>query len=408
MYDVNKIRRDFPILSRKINGNPLVYFDNAATSQKPECVLKAMDSYYRHSNANVHRGIHTLANEATSGYEESRNKIRNFINAKTVREIVFTKNITEALNLVVYTWGRKFLRKGDEVILSVMEHHSNIVPWQILAKENKFKLKFIGIDKDGKLDLKQYAKLLNRKTRMVSVVWGSNMLGTINPVEKITDMAKNNNSRVLIDAAQYAPHAPINVQKTGCDFLCFTGHKMLGPMGTGVLWAHEKLLEEMPPFLGGGDMIKEVYLDHFVQNELPNKFEAGTPNVAGFIGLGSAVDYLTNLGMDNIHTYEQTLTAYALDKLARIPRLSLYGPMDVNCRGAIITFNIEGIHPHDVAQILDNEGIAIRVGHHCTMPLHLDLKLNASCRASMYLYNTTEEIDRLAEAIEKVKKIFRI
>lgn len=408
MYNVNKIRQDFPILKRKINGKPLVYFDNAATSQKPETVLTAMDSYYRYGNANVHRGIHTLANEATTEYENSRNKIKDFIKARSHREIIFTKNDTEALNLVVYTFGRKFLQKNDEVILTVTEHHSNIVPWQILAKEKGIKLKFVGIDREGKLDLLEYAKMLNPKTKIVSFVWTSNMLGTINPAEKIIDMAKNNNSYVLVDAAQYVPHAPVNVSRLGCDFLTFTGHKMLGPMGTGVLWAKEKILEVMPPFLGGGDMIKEVYLDHTVYNDPPYKFEAGTPNVGGFVGLGAAIDYLNLIGIQNIHKYEQTLTDYGLHALKKIKGLTIYGPMNPSIRSAILTFNINGIHPHDVAQILDNEGIAVRVGHHCTMPLHLNLGLNASCRASLYLYNTREEIDKLVSAIEKVKKVFRI
>ncbi len=408
MFDVNKIRKDFPILKRKINGYPLVYFDNAATSQKPESVIEAVNDYYRNYNANVHRGIHTLANEATQAYEAVRDKVKKFINAASAEEIIFTKNDTEGINLVAYSWGRQNLKKGDEIILTVMEHHSNLVPWQFIAREKGAKLKFIDIDKDGQLDLNSFSRLLNSKTKLVAFVWVSNALGTINPVEKIIKLAHQNHSLALVDAAQYAPHCPIDVQKIGADFLAFTGHKMLGPMGTGILWAKEKLLEKMPPFLGGGDMILEVYLTKTIPNQLPYKFEAGTPNVGGVIGLGAAIDYLNKVGLLNIREQEKQLTKYALDKLGQIKNVLIYGPRDVNVRGGIITFNLKGIHPHDVAQILDDYGIAIRVGHHCAMPLHQRLSLTASCRASFYLYNTPQEIDRLIDAINQAKKIFRI
>jgi cysteine desulfurase/selenocysteine lyase len=406
MFNINKIRRDFPILSRKISGKKLVYFDNAATSQKPKSVISSMVDYYENHNANVHRGIHTLASEATNLYEGARTKIKNFINAKTTKEIIFTKNITESLNLVAYTWGRKNLQKGDEVLLTVMEHHSDIVPWQIVAQEKQAVLKFIDINENGMLDIASLHKLLSKKTKIVGIAWVSNALGTINPVEKIIKLAHEHGALVLIDAAQYAPHDKIDVQKLDCDFLGFTGHKMLGPMGTGILYVKEKILEGLPPFLGGGDMIKEVYFDHAVYNELPYKFEAGTPNVGGAIGLGSAIDYLSKIGFDNIRKHEKNLTAYGLKALRSLKNVTLYGPADINNRMAILNFNINGIHPHDVAQILDNEGIAIRVGHHCTMPLHLRLSLNASCRASLYLYNTVREIDKLCMGIEKVKKVF--
>lgn len=408
MLDVTKIRRDFPILKRKINGKRLVYFDNAATSQKPKSVIDSMVDYYSNQNANVHRGIHTLASEATREYELSREKIKNFINAKSTREIIFTKNVTESLNLIVYTWGRKFLKKGDEVLLTVMEHHSNIVPWQILAQEKGIILKFIDINKNGELDLDSFQKLLNKKTKITAFTFVSNTLGTINPVQQLTKLSHQSGSIVLIDAAQYAPHDLIDVQRLNCDFLVFTGHKMLGPMGTGVLYGKEEILENMPPFLGGGDMIKEVYLEKTIYNDLPYKFEAGTPNVGGFIGLGTAIDYLNNVGLENIRKHEQVLTKYALERMQEIKGINLYGPLNVEYRGGIVTFNIQDVHPHDVAQILDNEGIAIRVGHHCTMPLHTRLQLNASCRASFYLYNTMDEIDRLILAINKVKKMFRV
>lgn len=408
MLNVNKIRQDFPILKRKINGYPLVYLDNAATSQKPEVVIEATNDYYRNYNANVHRGIHTLANEATQAYEGVREKTKKFINAKSTKEIIFTKNDTEGINLVAYSWGRQNIKKGDEIILTVMEHHSNLVPWQFIAKEKGAKLKFIDIDEEGNLDLDSFTRLLNKKTKLVSIVWISNALGTINPVEKIIKLAHQNGSRVLIDAAQFAPHMPINVQKINTDFLAFTGHKMLGPMGTGVLWGKEEILEQMPPFLGGGDMIREVYLEKTIPNDLPYKFEAGTPNVGGIIGLGAAIDYLNKIGLDKIRSHEKKLTQYALDKLSKMKDITVYGPKDTDKRGGIITFNIKGIHPHDVAQILDDYGIAIRVGHHCTMPLHQRLSLTASCRASLYLYNTKEEIDKLADTIIKIKGIFRI
>lgn len=408
MFNVKLYRQDFPILKRKINGHPLVYFDNAATSQKPQIVIDAISNYYEDYNANVHRGVHTLASEATIAYEESREKIRKFINAKSTKEIIFTKNDTEAINLVAYSWGRNNLKKGDEILLSVTEHHSNLVPWQILVQEKGVKLKFIDIDSEGNLDINSFAQNLNHKTKLVAVTWISNALGTINPVEKLIKLSHQNGSLVLIDGAQFVPHQTTDVQKINCDFLAFTGHKMLGPMGTGVLFAKEKILENMPPFLSGGDMIREVYLEKTTYNDLPYKFEAGTPDVAGFIALGKAITYLNSVGLMQIRDHEKKLTRYALKKMSEIKNVEIYGSRDANNRGGIITFNIAGIHPHDAAQVFDDSGIAIRSGHHCTMPLHHRLKLTASCRASFYLYNTSDEIERMLTAILKVKKVFDI
>ncbi len=407
MYNINKIRADFPILKRKINGKPLVYFDNAATSQKPESVLLAMDDYYRNHNSNVHRGIHTLSSEATTMYEDAREKIQKFINARSEKEVILTKNITESINLVAYSWGRQNIKKGDEIILSIMEHHANLVPWQFVALEKHAKLRFIDIDKEGNLDMDSFKRLLNPKTKLVGIIWTSSVLGTINPLKEIIKLSHQNNTPVLVDAAQYAPHKKIDVQKLQCDFLGFTGHKMLGPMGTGVLWAKESILENMPPFLGGGAMIKEVYMEKTIFNDLPDKFEAGTPDVGGVVGLGAAIDYLSSIGFDDIEEYEKELTCYGLEQLKSLPNIELYGPLDANKRASIITFNVKGVHPHDVAQILDDQGIAIRVGHHCTMPLHQRLEINASCRASLYLYNTKEEIDRLVSGLSRVRKIFK-
>jgi len=407
MIDTQAIRRDFPILSRQINGKPLVYLDNAATSQKPKQVIKAVSEYYRRHNANVHRGIHTLAEEATNSYEEARKKVARFINARSEREVVFVRNATEAINLVAYAWGKRNLKQGDEILTTVMEHHSNLVPWQILARETGSTLKFLDIDEDGFLKLNDLAKLLTPKTKLVAVTWVSNVLGTINPVREITKAAHAKGALVLVDGAQRAPHVPIDVQREGFDFLAFTGHKMLAPMGIGVLWVRQKILEEMDPFLSGGDAIKEVTLEETIFNDLPWKFEAGTPNVGGVVGLGAAVDYLSKIGMKNIRTHSEQLTAYGLKRLNQVKSLKIYGPSDSNDRGSVFSFTIDGIHPHDLATALDQEGIAIRSGHHCAMPLHTRLGVTATARASFYLYNTEEEIDRLVEGIEKAKKIFR-
>ncbi len=408
MLNISKIRQDFPILKRKVHGKPLVYLDNAATTQKPKQVIDALVDYYSNHNANIHRGIHTLAEEATAMHEEAREKIVKFIGAASSKEIIFVRNTTEAINLVAYSWGRTFLKAGDEVILSESEHHSNIVPWQILAKEKEVKLLFVPVTKEGYFDLEYYKKILTGKVKLVSIVHISNVLGTINPIVEIGNLAHKVGSKLLIDGAQSVPRMTTDVSKLNCDFLVASGHKMLGPTGIGFLYVKKGILESMPPFLSGGDMIREVYLDHSEWNELPYKFEAGTPNIADAIAYGAAIDYLENLGMENIFAHEKELTDYALSRLRNISDLSLYGPKNTKDKSGVISFSIKGIHPHDVAQILDKEGIAIRSGFHCAMPLHQKLELPATCRASFYIYNTKEEIDRLVEGINKAIKLFRI
>jgi cysteine desulfurase/selenocysteine lyase len=404
--DAREVRNDFPILKRETQpGVPLIYLDNAATSQKPSVVIDTMNQYYRQQNANIHRGIHQLAEEATAAYEAARQRIANFINAHTWREIIFTRNTTESINLLARTWGTANLQSGDRVLLTEMEHHSNIVPWQILAAERGLVLDFIPVTRDGQLDMEAYNSLLEREPKLVSFTQMSNMLGTITPAQEITRLAKEAGAVVAVDGAQSVPHIPVDVQTLGIDFMAFSAHKMLGPTGIGVFYGREKLLEEMPPFLGGGDMIKRVELDGFTMNDLPYKFEAGTPPIAEGIGFGAAVDYLDTIGMDNVHAYEQRITEYALDRLEEIPGVQVYGPSFEN-KGAVASFTIEGTHPHDVAQILDNEGIAVRAGHHCAMPVHRKFDILATTRASFYIYNTEDEIDRLAEALYKVKGLF--
>lgn len=410
MLDTKKIRKDFPILKRKYHGHPLVYFDNGATSQKPKQVIKAISDFYFLHNANINRSAHFLGEEATQMYEEARLEVANFIGAESSKEIIFVRNSTEAINLVAYAWGRKNILEGDEIITTEMEHHSNLVPWQVLAKEKKAKLKFIPFDKDGFLDLSMLSKLVTKKTKIVSLVHVSNMLGTINPIKKIIKMVKEINPQtlVLVDGSQSVQHLPVFVKDLDGDFFAFTGHKMLGPLGIGVLWAKEKILSEMPPFLSGGDMIKEVYLDHVTWNELPEKFEAGTPNVEGAIGLAEAIRYLNKLGMTEIRKHEIELVKYILAKLSKIPEITVYGPKNPDLRGGLVSFNIKGIHPHDVSQVFSNQGICVRAGHHCTMPLHQKLNIPASVRASFYIYNTKEEIDLMIEAINKVIRIFKV
>lgn len=408
MMDIQQIRKDFPILNRKINGKPLVYLDNAATTQKPRQVIDALVDYYENHNANIHRGIHTLAEEATSMYENAREKIAKFIGADSSKEIIFVRNSTEAINLVAYSWGRTFLKSGDEIVLSESEHHSNLVPWQLLAKEKGVKLLFIPLNKEGYLDLSYFKKMLSSKVKLVSLIHISNVLGAINPVSEIGRLAHDVGAKFLIDGAQSVPRMPINVKDLNCDFLVASGHKMLGPTGIGFLYGKEELLEKMPPFLGGGDMIREVYLDYSVWNEIPFKFEAGTPNIADAIGLGVAVDYLENIGMDNIFAHEKELTRYTLEKLSEISGITIYGPKTTDSKTGVVSFTLKGVHPHDVAQILDQEGIAIRSGFHCAMPLHQKFKLHSTCRASFYIYNTIEEIDKLVQGIGKVKKTFTV
>ncbi len=405
--DVWAVRRDFPVLDQQVNGHPLVYLDNAATSQKPLCVIEALDEYYRRYNANVHRGIHKLSEEATAAYEEARQKVARFLNAHSPKEIIFTRNTTEAINLVAYSWGRANIREGDEIVLTEMEHHSNLVPWQLLAQEKGARLRFIPVTDEGLLDLDALDELLTERTKLVSVVHMSNVLGTINPVTEITRRAHEIGALVLLDGAQSVPHLQVDVQKLDCDFLAFSGHKMCGPTGIGVLYGKRELLEAMPPFLGGGDMIKEVHLEWSTWNSLPWKFEAGTPSIAQGIGLGHAVDYLSNIGMEAIHAHEREIVAYALGRLSEIDGLTIYGP-PAEQRGGVVAFNLQGVHPHDVAAILDSHGVAIRAGHHCAQPLMRRLGVVATARASFYLYNTCEEVDVLLHAIEKVKEVFGV
>lgn len=406
-YLVEAVRADFPILHQEHHaGVPLIYLDNAATSQKPLAVINALDDYYRRYNANVHRGIHKLSEEATAAYEEARIKIRKFINANSKREIIFTRGTTEGINLVAQTWGRANLKAGDVVLSTQMEHHSNIVPWQLLAAEKGITLRFVPVLPDGTLDMDAYAACLrNEPVKLVTVTYVSNVLGTINPVAGMAPLAHEVGALILVDAAQAAPHMAMDVQKLGVDFLAFSGHKMLGPTGSGVLYGKREILEAMPPWMGGGDMISHVRLDGSTWNELPYKFEAGTPSIAEMIGLGYAVDYLTSLGMDNVQAHEHALIGYALERLADVQRLTLYGPT-ASKKGAVATFTMAGIHAHDIAQMLDTDGIAVRVGHHCAMPLHDCLGIPASARASFYLYNTFAEIDALIKGLYKAKKAF--
>lgn len=407
-FDSARIRADFPVLAREIHpGVPLVYLDSTATSQKPSVVLKAMDDFYRCCNANIHRGVHTLAEESTGSYEFARQKVAEFIGSPSPRQVIFTRNTTESINLVAYTWGRVNLRAGDVIILTEMEHHSNIVPWQILSAEKNIQLEFIPVTEDGLLDLDEYRRLLDLRPKMVAFTHMSNVLGTVNPAAEMIRLAHAVGAIVLLDGAQSVPHRPVNVQALDCDFLAFSAHKMCGPTGIGVLYGRKALLEAMPPFLGGGDMIKRVHLRSFTPNELPNKFEAGTPAIAEAVGLGAAVDYLTSVGMEAIAAHEQEIVAYALDRLAEIPGVSVFGPTAVH-KGGVASFMLKEVHPHDIAQILDGQGIAIRAGHHCAMPLHEKFGLPATARASFYLYNTFEEVDKLVEGIYKVKMVFRV
>jgi cysteine desulfurase/selenocysteine lyase len=403
--DVASLREDFPILEQTINGKPLVYLDSAATSQKPESVIRAFDTYYRTTNANIHRGIYQLAEQATAQYENARKKAQKFINAASWREIVWTRNATEALNLVAYSYGRRNVRAGDEIVISVLEHHSNIVPWQLLANEQSATLKHIPIDSTGQLVLDDLNKLITERTKIVAVTMMSNVTGAITPLEEIIERAHKVGAVVVVDAAQSVPHMPVDVRALDADFLAFSGHKMLGPF-VGVLYGKRALLETMPPFLGGGDMIRTVELQSSTWNELPFKFEAGTPAIAEAIALGAAIDYLNALGMENIRAHEQELTAYALKKLAEVPTLRVIGPSDVAQRGGIAAFELPGVHPHDIAAILDRDAICIRAGHHCAQPLHDCYNLPATARASFYVYNTPDEVDALVNSLLQVRKMF--
>jgi len=404
--NTDEIRADFPILRREIApGVPLIYLDSTATSQKPDTVIQAMDQYYRVYNANIHRGVHTLAEEATAAYEKARETVADFIGAGSAREIIYTRNTTEAINLVAMTWGRANLQSGDTVVLTEMEHHSNLVPWQLIAAERNLKLEFIEVTPNGLLDLDSYRKLLQDHPKLVAFAHISNVLGTINPAKEIIALAHQAGSVTMVDAAQSVPHIQVNVQDLDTDFLAFSAHKMCGPTGIGVLYGKKQLLDGMPPFMGGGDMIKRVYLRTFAPNEVPHKFEAGTPAIAEAIGLGAAVRYLQSVGMEAVAQHEHEMISYALERLEEVPGVKIFGPT-ADKKGGVASFTLSGIHPHDVAQILDRDGIAVRAGHHCAMPLHDKFNITATTRASFYLYNTTHEIDQLIEGLYKVKQIF--
>jgi cysteine desulfurase/selenocysteine lyase len=403
--DVSRIRSDFPILKRLINGKELVYLDSAASSQKPAPVLDAMDTYYRTTHANVHRGVHTLSEEATAQYEGARAKIAQFVGACCPKEVIWTRNATEAINLVAYTWGRANLRQGDHILLTEMEHHANLVPWQILAAEKDLTLDFVPLADDGTLRLEGLNKLLTARTKLFAFTAASNVLGTINPVREMTQAAHRMGARVLVDGAQSVPHLAVDVQSLDIDFMAFSAHKMLGPTGIGALWGRREILNAMPPFMGGGDMIREVHLRSFKPSELPWKFEAGTPAIAEAVGFGAAVDYLEALGMDAVHAHEREITAYAMERLSEIKGLRILGPA-THLRGGLVSFTLGDIHPHDIAGALDTMGIAVRAGHHCAMPLHERLGIPASARASFYVYTTRTEVDALVEGLEQVVKYF--
>ncbi len=403
-FDVHKLREEFPILHQTINGKPLIYFDNTATNQKPRSVIESINNYYEKINSNVHRGVHFLSEKATEAYEGAREKVKEFINAKSIKEIIFVRGTTEAINLVVSSYGRLNINAGDEVIISQMEHHSNFVPWQILCKEKNAKLKFIPVNDEGELIMDEFEKMINEKTKFISVVYVSNSLGTINPVKKIIEIAHKYNIPVMLDAAQAAPHLKIDVQYLDCDFLAFSGHKMYGPTGIGILYAKENFLESMPPYQGGGEMIKSVTYEKTIYNELPFKFEAGTPNIEGAIALGSAIDFVNRIGYENIAAHENELLQYANETLSALGEIRFIGT--AKDKASVVSFLVDGVHPYDTGTILDKLGIAVRTGFHCTQPLiEQRFKLPGTVRASFAIYNTKEEINKLSEGILKVKQM---
>jgi cysteine desulfurase / selenocysteine lyase len=405
-----EIRRDFPILKRKVGDNKtLVYLDNAATTQKPFSVIDAIQDYYSNYNANIHRAVHQLGEEATIAYEQTREKVAKFINARSKEEIIFTRNATEAINLVSHTWGRQHVKDGESIIITEMEHHSNIVPWQILRMEKNANLGYIGVDDQGYLRMDDYKSFLDTgNVRLISLSEMSNVLGTILPLNEIINLAHRNGIPVLVDAAQSVPHMPVDVQRSDCDFLAFSAHKMLGPTGVGILYAKREILEGMPPFISGGDMIKEVHKQATIYNDLPYRFEGGTSNIAGVIGFGAALDYLSRIGMDRVRDHEIDITKYTLAALADIKDVKVYGPRDAIDRGGVISFNIADIHPHDLATIMNERGIAIRSGHHCAQVLMERLDVSATSRASFYIYNTKEEVDIFIDALDDARRIFRL
>lgn len=404
VYDAEMIRADFPILARRVGEERLVYLDNAATSQKPRAVLDSLNAYYEEHNANIHRGVHRLAEEATAAYEEARGRVARFLGAPDPRGLVFTRGTTESINLVAHAWGRKNLGEGDEIVLTEAEHHSNLVPWQLAAQATGAKLRFIPIREDGSLDMEEAGRLIGPRTKLVGCVHASNVLATINPVERFAEMAYEVGALMLVDGAQSAPHMPVSVETLGCDLFACSGHKMLGPTGVGVLWGRPDVLEKMDPFLGGGEMIREVHLEHSTWNELPHKFEAGTMNIAQAVGLGAAVDYLDELGMENVREHERRLGEYAYRRLSETEGITIYGP--ASDRTGLVSFSLPDMHPHDVSQLLDEEGVAIRSGHHCCQPLMRRLGVATTSRASFYLYNTEEEVDALVDALVRAREFF--
>jgi cysteine desulfurase/selenocysteine lyase len=404
--DVAAIRRDFPTLAQVVNGKPLVYLDSAATSQKPQAVLDVLQAYYLHDNANVHRGIHELSRRATVAYEDARARVAAWIGATEPAEVIWTKGTTEAINLVAHSWGLDNVVEGDEIVLTVMEHHSNLVPWQLLAHRTGARLRYIELDDQGRLDLDDLPTLLNDRTRLVALTHVSNALGTVNPIRRIAAAAKAVGSLVLVDGAQGAVHTQVDVQDLGVDFYAFSGHKMCGPTGIGVLWARRDLLDVMAPYQGGGEMIHTVGRDMSTWAEVPHKFEAGTPNIAGAIGMGAAIDYLSTLGLEAIGAHEQRLMAYALERLADVPGLHVYGPESLDERSAVVSFTLGDAHPHDISTILDSEGVAVRAGHHCAQLVMNHYGVSATARASFYLYNTEADVDRLVDGLGSVNAIF--
>lgn len=404
-FDLVSLRREFPILQQEVHGRPLAFLDSGASSQKPQRVIRALADYYERTNANVHRGVYQLSEQATLAFEQARGKVATFIGARSPREVVFTRNTTEAINLVAQAWGGANLRPGDRILLTVMEHHSNLVPWQMVAQRTGAVIDYLGIDGEGRLVLDDLDQKL-QGVKIVALTQQSNVLGTITPVREIAARAHVAGALVLVDGAQSVPHMPVDVQELGIDFLAFSGHKMCGPTGIGVLWGRRAVLEVMPPFLGGGSMIRTVTLAGSTYADIPARFEAGTPAIGEAIGLGVAIDFLNDVGMARIHAHEHMLTAYALERLNAIHGLTLYGPPSADARGGAVSFTLDGVHPHDIAAILDGEGVAVRAGHHCCQPLHDLLDVSATARASFYLYNTTEEIDRLAVGLEKAHRLF--
>ncbi|MCH8230907.1 MAG: cysteine desulfurase [Chloroflexi bacterium] len=404
--DVGAVRADFPILSRKINDRPLVYLDNAATTQKPRQVIAALTNFYEQTNANVHRGVHTLSIEASDAYELARTKVAKFINAPRPETVIWTRNTSESLNLVAATWANAHVGEGDNIVITAMEHHSNIVPWQQLAARKNAELRYLAAGKDGLLDMANIESIIDSRTKLVSVTHVSNVLGTVNPVAELANRAHEVGAVILIDAAQSVPHMPVDVQAIDADFLCFSAHKMLGPTGIGVLYGKYDLLEEMPPYMFGGDMILEVTYEDATWNDLPYKFEAGTPNIADAIATGAAVDYLSELGMENVWEHEQQLTAYGLDQISSLNHITIFGPEDPALKGGVISFVHDKIHPHDLGTALDQQGIAIRTGHHCAMPLVRSYGVVAAARASFYVYNTKTEIDALVDGIRETERYF--